>query len=133
MSTSWGNARAHVFARGVSLPPRGSVQDELVKEIFWRERNEKMASVGLIARIVARGLGVPEDEVEGMLSVYTDIVTQNRYTPQVAGERRRRQAEADRQKKADQARLQKIDKLTVPDEELAPPLKPRGRGRPRRK
>ncbi len=92
-----------------------------------------MASIGLIARVVARGIGVPQDEVEGMLAVYTDIVTQNRYTPQVAGERRRRLVETERQKKADQARLAKIDKLTVPDEELAPAPRPRGRGRPRRK
>jgi hypothetical protein len=115
------------------LPPRGSIQDELLKELFWRERSEKMASVGLIARVIARGLMVPPDELEKMLSDYADIVTQNRYTPQVAGERRRRQVEADHQKKADKARLEKIDKLTVPDEELPPPPKPRGRGRGRRK
>jgi hypothetical protein len=105
-----------------------------MKELFWRERNEHMASVALLARVVSRGLGVPQDEIEGMLSDYTDIVTQNRYTPQVAGERRRRMAEVARQHAADNKRLAQIDKLTVPDEELAPAQKSKRKGRrPRRK
>lgn len=100
-----------------------------MKELFWRERFEKTATVGLIARIIGRGLGVSDDEIEGMLSGYTDIVTQNRYTPQVAGQQRRAREEAAKQRKSDESRLSKVDKLTVPDEDLAPVPKKRRRSR----
>lgn len=117
----------------MTLPPRGSTHDEILKELFWRERSEKIATVSLMARIVANGLGVPSDEIDGMLSSYTDVITQNRYTPQMAAQLRRAHDEATRQKAADTNRLSKVEKLTVPDGELVtPPKKKQGR-RPRRK
>lgn len=133
MSTAWGNARAHLLYKGVELPPRGSVRDELLKEVFWRERNEQLATVGLISRVIARGLGVPLDEIQGMLSDYTDIVTQHRYTPAVAGKLRREKLAQAQQQADDTRKLQKVDKLTVKDEELTPPPSPqRGKRRKRR-
>lgn len=102
-----------------------------MKEVFWRERAEKTASMSLMAQLVGRGLGLPPEDIAEMLSSFTDVVSQNRYTPQAAAERRKRISEAARQKKADKSLLEKVDKLTVPDEELAP-LPKRGRKRSRR-
>ena len=118
MTSPWGNVRGIAYARGVSLPPRGSVQDDMLHEVERRNRNLRLAELRFMGRLVARGLDVPEAEVEAMLDLYTLELFQDFYRPQlIATLAALRKATAQR-KKADLDILSKVDKFTVTDEDL---------------
>lgn len=46
--------------RGLTLPPRGSVQDKLLQELFNRERRSKVAEWELTLRTLGQFLGLSQ-------------------------------------------------------------------------
>jgi hypothetical protein len=109
--------------KGLELPARGSIKDEILKELVWRERNERASAIRLLVNVIRRGLGIPHEELNRMLNMHTDIVTQNRYTVATMRKNRKEKVDSRRKTNEDKKRLEKLDKLTVSDEELTTPKK----------
>lgn len=85
-----------------------------------RDRSERFAFATLFSRMLGSALNVRSDFIEAMLNAYKDELTQASYTPQYA-KKQRQQAKAVASRKTkkkldDEALLQKLDRLTVPDE-----------------
>ncbi len=119
--TSWGSERASLMHRGVRLHPRGSVQDEILREMVRREREEKLAFARLLTTAAKAIPGVSPGEVESMFMSYARVVTQDAFRPQPV----------DLKKKENETLLSKVDRMTVPEEDL--PLIPPPTRRKRRR
>lgn len=92
-----------------------------------RERAEKMAFGRLLANLLGPLARLSPEAVEPILEVYERRITHEVYSqpaPPAAQRKKTRQAE-------DQARLAKLDQLTVSDDDFPPPPKKPG-GRKRR-
>lgn len=126
MSHPWGLTRAHYYAQGLSLPPRGSAQDEVIAELHRRDMNRRFAEVRLFARLIGAGAGVPEDAIERELDLYLVELSQDRYRPAVVAALRAARTSKRQREHEDRRLLDRLDKLTVADEK--PPKR-----RPRRK
>lgn len=87
--------------------------------------------VELFANLIGNALGVERPRIESMIEFYLLELSQDRYRPSVVaalrGVRKARKVKVQQ----DQALLAKLDKFTVPDEDLPPPPKAKGRGRRR--
>lgn len=95
-----------------------------------REREEKIATIQLLATVIGRGLGVAGEALDGMLRLYRQEVTQVRYRPETLAAIRRNMAQQTAKRRSDETLLKKVEKLTVPDSELPPlPKKPSRRRR----
>jgi hypothetical protein len=117
--------------RGVVLPPRGSVRDEIYCELLRRERAEKASVIQFITMLFGRALNVPLPTIEGMLDLYLLELTQDRYKPEHVQQLRRQRAERRRKQSEDKSLLDKVARMSVTDKDL-PPAKPTGRARRRR-
>lgn len=53
------------MARGIKLPPLGSVEDRILREQVFRERREKVAHLEAITKIVAQVFGLDAPRVFG--------------------------------------------------------------------
>lgn len=122
-------ARAAWLARGLTLPSRGSAQDQVLRELYRRELNEKMSKTALFARILGAGLHLEPTQVDQMLEEYRLELTQNRYRPSTTAAKRKARIKAQRKQKTDERLLERVDAMTVPDEELPPLPKPKNRSR----
>lgn len=70
-----------MFARGVQLAPYGSVEDRVMREMVFRERQERVAHLDAIGKMVARVFGnVDADKAfGGIISEYASEVFQETY------------------------------------------------------
>lgn len=113
----WGNERAALLHQGVRLRPRGTAQDEVLREMVRRERKEKLAFARLMVAC-ARGLpGVSSERIDAMLQAYVYEVLQ---IPAPVKKK-------DIQEKEHKNLLAKVDRMTVPDAELPKLPEPRGK------
>lgn len=111
----------------MALPARGSVRDELLKELLVRERNEKFAVVNMLVNMLAAGLQLKPEGVGDMLESYRQELTQERYLPSMLGVARRKAKAKVRQQKQDSQLLKKLDSFTVEDEPVPVKKPPRRR------
>lgn len=125
MSTSWGNERAALLHRGVALHPRGTAQDEILREMVRRERREKLALARFFTQLAQFVFRVPTEVIEPMFRDYAETVFHERYSAPAVPKKTDKQ-------KSDETLLSKLDKLTVPDSDLPKPPETR-RGRARRR
>jgi hypothetical protein len=122
-----GGERATLLSRGVSLAPRGSARDEVVREALRRERAERFARVELFARLLSAGLGIADERVASLLDAYRLELSQDRYRPAAIAAARKTRTRRRQKAKADKTLLSRVDALTVRDEDLPPST----RGRPK--
>lgn len=118
MSTSWGNERAALLHRGVALHPRGSAQDEVLREMVRRERREKLAFARLFVQVAQTAFRVPVEVLEPMFKDYAETVIHTVYAQPPKREKTAKEKET-------ATLLAKLDKLTVSDEPLPVPPKAR--------
>lgn len=104
----------------MALPPRGSIQDQILRELVRRERNEKAALVEMGLFFLSTLTGADETLSKKWMEYYLEELHQTRYDPAII---RKKKA----QRKVDQDLLKKVEKLTVPDDQLPPLPKPKRR------
>jgi hypothetical protein len=69
-----------LFARGVPLAPYGSIEDRVMREMVFRERQERVAHVDAISKMIARVFSVDADKAFGpIISEYASEVFQETY------------------------------------------------------
>lgn len=94
------------------LPPRGSAQDEILRILQERERELKFTELSILTLLLAGDTAARTK----LLTIYREELFEDAYRPAILRERR---ANARRiaQEKVDQARvLEKVAKLTAPEE-----------------
>jgi hypothetical protein len=112
----------------------GSAQDRVMREMVFRERQEKVAQVQAIARIVAQVFGLDADRVFGsVVAEYASEVFQETYDPELLRRKlaalRVAQARVKRHKDHDLTQLTRLEKMgAFYDREFGNDL---GSGRPR--
>jgi hypothetical protein len=107
------------------LPPTGSFQERLLFESILREKNEKYAVVSLFIRVLASGLNLKADAVDGLLEEYKEELYQLRYNSKYKSSRQRRILDEVR-KAAEQARMmRRVEQMTVTDEQFKEMLEKR--------
>ena len=97
-----------------------------------RERTEKFSLVALFARLVGQGFSIPQDKISGMLSEYLQELSQTRYRPEAVAIRRKAVRTKINKERSDKALLDRVNKLTVSDEDAPPLPKPKKGGGKRR-
>lgn len=90
-----------------------------------RNRVEKLAFARLLGEFVKAIPGVSSEVVESMLGAYANVLTHAVY--QAPPERKKATRE-----KENKELLNKVDRMTVPDEQMPPPPQKRRRARSRR-
>ena len=69
-----------LFSRGVPLAPYGSIEDRVMREMVFRERQERVAHLDAIGKMVARVFSVDADKAfGGILAEYASEVFQETY------------------------------------------------------
>ncbi len=103
----------HCVVHGVSLPPLGSFEYQLLETGLQRQRAEKVAFARLLTSFLGPMAGIEQEQAELLLAGYTESVLQIRYnykyTPaqvRVLEARRSRQQE-------DAQLMQKVASWTV--------------------
>jgi hypothetical protein len=73
-----------LFARGIALPPPGSVEDRVLRETLFRERRERVAQVEVFAKIIARITNTDAGKAFGsIVAEYEAEVFQETYDAEV--------------------------------------------------
>jgi len=101
----------------------------VLRELVRRERNEKQAQTRLFAELIGGALGVAPERLQAMLDDYAQELHQSKYRPSMIGVSRRKVEARARRQKRDEKLLEKVEALTVKDEDLPQP----GRSRRRRR
>jgi hypothetical protein len=69
-----------LFARGVPLAPYGSIEDRVQREMVFRERQERVAHMDAIGKMIARVYNVDADKAfGGIVADYAAEVFQETY------------------------------------------------------
>jgi hypothetical protein len=105
-----------MFARGQALPPIGSVEDRVMREMVLRERSERVAHVRAIAAIAARAVGMDADKLFGdVVAEYASEVFQEAYDPAALARKARRLREAQvriqRRRAQDAEMVRRLDRM----------------------
>ncbi len=104
------------LARGQALPPIGSIEDRVLREMVFRERSEKVAFVRAVAAIASRLAGMDADKLMGdVVSEYASEVFQESYDPIALARKAQRlrdaQARIRRRRTEDEATLRRLDRM----------------------
>lgn len=82
LANPWGNARGTLRARGVSLSPRGSVQDLVLQEVVQRERFEDYQKHMFLGTIMAGIFGINQQVFTKARELLELAIFQTAYDPQ---------------------------------------------------
>jgi hypothetical protein len=85
-----------------------------------RERALRISEVELFARLLSLALDVPEERVEPLLDVYRLEVSQDRYHPSIVVAARKARAQRTQKAVRDAKLLDRVERLTVKDDDLPP-------------
>jgi hypothetical protein len=104
------------MARGVKLPPLGSVEDRILREQIFRERREKVAHLEAMTKIVAQVLGLDAPRVFGsVVRDYTREVFQETYDAELLRNKitalRKAQEQVKAKKQEDNRMLDRLNKM----------------------
>jgi hypothetical protein len=105
-----------MFSRGVQLAAYGSIEDRVMREMVLRERQERVAHLDAVAKMIARVFNVDVDKAfSSIVSEYASEVFQETYDPDLLRRRvaiRRVAAARVRSKREHEERmLEKLDKM----------------------
>lgn len=105
-----------MFARGVDLAPLGSVEDRVMREMVFRDRQERVAHVDAIGKMIARVFSVDADKLFGaIVAEYASEVFQEAYDPDLLKRRitlrRIAQARVREKRERDEEMLRRLDKM----------------------
>jgi len=111
-----------VLHRG--MPDRGSIQDRIACEMIIRDRRRQVQGQMYLGRIMAASLNLPEKLFSTWTTLYSMEVFQSNYSPEVV----RDKEEAlkvisdivDKKEEEHTSMLNKLDKLTVREDDLRP-------------
>ena len=133
LSSPEGNARAVLFARGIALPPPGSVEDRVLRETLFRERRERVAHVEVFAKIIARVTNTDVGRAfGGIIAEYEAEVFQETYDAEVLKKKIEVIREAQRRIRAkrihDEKMINRLDRMgEFYDQEFGKGLKPKAK------
>jgi hypothetical protein len=69
-----------LFSRGVPLAPYGSIEDRVMREMVFRERQERVAHLDAVGKMISRVFNVDADKAFGaIVSEYASEVFQETY------------------------------------------------------
>lgn len=69
-----------LFARGIQLAPAGSIEDRVMREMVFRERQEKVANMNAVAKMISQVFSLDSERVfGGIVSDYASEVFQETY------------------------------------------------------
>lgn len=105
-----------MFARGIDLAPIGSVEDRVMREMVFRERQERVAHVDAIGKMIARVFNADADKLFGaIVAEYASEVFQEAYDPDLLKRRialrRLAQARVREKRKHDEDMLRRLDRM----------------------
>ena len=105
-----------MFARGIKLAPYGSIQDRVMREMVFRERQERIAHMDAISRMIARVFNVDADKAfGGVVSEYASEVYQESYDADLLKQKiallRQAQARVRAKRKRDEDMLKRLDRI----------------------
>jgi hypothetical protein len=100
----------------VPLAPYGSVEDRVMREMVFRERQEMVARVDVIGKMIARVFGVDADKVFGhIVAEYASEVFQESYDADLlrrkVAERRVAQARIRETRKHDEDMIKRLERM----------------------
>lgn len=123
----------------MQLAPYGSIEDRVMREMVFRERQERVAHVDAIAKMIARVFNVDADKAfGGIVAEFASEVFQEAYDPDLLRRRiairRGAQARIRAKRQQDEALLQRLDRMgEFYDQEAAKKPDPRPTKRPAKK
>jgi hypothetical protein len=120
------NARAVLFSRGVQLAPYGSVEDRVMREMVFRERQEKVAHMNAIGSMISRIFNVDAEKAfSGIVAEYASEVYQESYDPDLLKRRvairRAAQAQVRARRERDESLIKRLDKMGEYYDQTLPP------------
>lgn len=139
LSSPEGNARAVLFARGIALPPLGSVEDRVLRESLFRERRERVAQVEVFAKIIARVSNADASKAFGsIIAEYEAEVFQETYDADVLAKKIAVIREAQKRLRAkrlhDEKMIDRLDRMgEFYDREYGADLRPKAAKAPEAK
>lgn len=105
-----------LFSRGVTLAPVGSVEDRTMREMIFRERQEKVSLLDAVAKMAARVLNMDGARMFGdVISEYASEVFQESYDADLLREKiaaiRSAQERVQARRKHDENMLKRLDRM----------------------
>jgi hypothetical protein len=105
-----------LFSRGVPLAPFGSIEDRLMREMVFRERQERVAHMDAIGKMIARVFSVDPDKAFGaIVGEYAAEVFQETYDADLlrkrVAARRAAQARVRARKQLDLNLIKRLEKM----------------------
>ncbi len=109
--------RSFALLRGAPLPAPGSFQERILTEAIIRDKNEKYSSVALFARLIATGLGIPDEYLHHLLEKYREELYQLRYNFRYeSADARRLKKRLEEEFERDRL-MQRLEAMTVKDKD----------------
>ncbi len=105
-----------LFSRGVPLAPYGSIEDRVMREMVFRERQERVAHLDAIGKMVARVFSVDADKAfSNIIAEYASEVFQETYDADLLRQkveiRREAQARIKAKKQRDLDLIKRLEKM----------------------
>jgi hypothetical protein len=105
-----------IYARGVNLAPYGSVEDRVMREMVFRERQERVAHMDAIAKMIARVFNTDASKVfGGIVAEYASEVFQESYDADLLrrkiAARRAAVARVRAKRKHDESMIKRLEKM----------------------
>jgi hypothetical protein len=105
-----------LFARGVPLAPYGSIEDRVMREMVFRERQERVAHLEAISKMIARVFNTDADRAfGGIVAEYASEVFQETYDADLLRKkvsiRRQAQARVRAKKQRDQDLIKRLERM----------------------
>jgi hypothetical protein len=106
-----------MFARGVKLAPYGSIEDRIMREMVFRERQERIAHMDAIGQMIARVFNVDADKAfGGVLAEYASEVYQESYDADLLKQKiaalREAQSRVRAKRRRDEDMLKRLDRMS---------------------
>ena len=120
-----------MFTRGITLPPLGSIEDRVLREILFRERRERVAHVEAFAKMIGRLFNLDAEKAfGGIVAEYTAEVFQESYDAEVLKKKieaiRGAQKRLREKRQHDESMIDRLNKMgAFYDREYGPDLKPK--------
>ena len=109
------------------MPRSGSFEEKVLSEVIIRERNEKFSVVALFARLIGAVGSIDEKIIDNLLSEYREELYQLRYNYKYVTSQEENLRERVQEAARDARRMQRVESMTVSDEEIARAIEERKR------
>ncbi len=116
MSTPSGVARGHIFLLQLpnrAPPARGSFQDLVAQELYYRDRRRVIAEKVYEGQLLAAGLNIPQAILDAWTALYIDEVTQDNYKPSVAKSKHKLLDAFSTQRRVEKKLIERTDSYSI--------------------